>query len=185
MVSVFNKQKFYFLSVIVLALLVATVGIVSAQGFTHAPILIIDGEEYYMAGAPDGPGGATDIPGHFWVQAGKNRVVGKHYNTGPFGASQWWTSDAPDSAFLFEVNGIIDTWSVEKAAAYAARGYVHYHEMLRVSDGAEHPSKVVWLKHTAVSSFNFDGGPHPELAHNVTPGVDFDFIPNGFKPYSP
>lgn len=185
MVSVFNKQKFYFLSVIVLALLVATVGIVSAQGFTHAPILIIDGEEYYMAGAPDGPGGATDIPGHFWVQAGKNRVVGKHYNTGPFGASQWWTSDAPDGAFLFEVNGIIDTWSVEKAAAYAARGYIHYHEMLRVSDGAEHPSKVVWLKHTAVSSFNFDGGPHPELAHNVTPGVDFDFIPNGFKPYSP
>ena len=49
----------------------------------------------------------------------------------------------------------------------------------------EHPTKVVWLKHTAVSFFNFDGGPRPDLAHEVSPGIDYDFIPNGFMPYNP
>jgi len=130
-------------------------------------------------------GGAPDIPGHFWVQAGKNRVIGKRFNTGSFEASQWWTSDAPNGAFLYEENGIIDTWSIEKAAEYAARGFVHYHEMLSVLDRSEHLTKVVWLKHTAVTSFYFDGGPHAELDHDVTPGVDFDFIPNGFDTYAP
>jgi selenium-binding protein 1 len=151
----------------------------------HAPIIDVDGVDYYMAGVPDGPNGATDIPGHEWVQAGPNQVVGKHYNTGPFGAPQWWSSDAPDGAFLYKVKGIIDTWSPEKAADYASRGFVHYHELVRVSDGAEHPTKVVWLKHIAVSHFNLDGGPHPELGHYVTPGIDYEFIPNGFMPYTP
>jgi len=185
MSSAIKTRKSYIVGLVVLSLLVLTVGVASAKGYTHAPIIIVDGVEYYMAGAPDGPNGTTDIPGHEWVQAGPNQVVGKHYNSGPFGAPQWWSSDAPDGAFLYKVKGIIDTWSPEKAAEYAARGYVHYHEMLRVSDGSEHPTKVVWLKHTAVSSFNFDRGPHPELAHFVSPGVDYDFIPNGFMPYSP
>jgi selenium-binding protein 1 len=134
---------------------------------------------------PDGPDGATDIPGHEWIQAGPNKVVGKHYNTGPFGAPQWWSSDTPDGALLYKVKGIIDTWSPDKAADYASRGYVHYHELVRVSDGAEHPTKVVWLKHIAVSHFNLDGGPHPEYYHSVTPGVDYEFIPLGFEPYPP
>ena len=29
------------------------------------------------------------------------------------------------------------------------------------------------------------GGPHPELTHEVTPGVDTDFIPNGMMRYNP
>ena len=157
----------------------------SADGFTHGRVFIVDGNEYYMAGAPDGPGGAYDIPGHYWVQAGKNHVVGKHYNEGPFDAPQWWSSAAPDDDLLYEVIGIIDTWSSENAAAYAERGFVHYHELIDVNTLEEHPTKVVWLKHIAVTSFNFDGGPHPELAHYVTPGIDFDFIPNGYMPYNP
>jgi selenium-binding protein 1 len=157
----------------------------SARAFTHAPIIIVDGEAYYMAGVPDGPGGATDIPGHSWIQAGRDRLVGKHYNTGPFGLPQWWSSDADDGQLLYIVSGIIDTWSIEKAEAYAARGYVHYHELLKVSDGSLHPTKVVWLKHTARAFFYLDGGPHPELSHEVSPGVDYDFIPNGFNPYAP
>lgn len=157
----------------------------SADGFEHGRVFIVDGEEYYMAGAPDGPGGAIDIPGHYWVQAGPNRVVGKHYNTGPFGASQWWSSDAPDGSLLYSVQGIIDTWSAEKAANYVARGFTHYHELLDVDTLEKHPTKVVWLKHTAVSSFNFDGGPHPEYGHEVTPGIDNEFIPNAFMPYNP
>ena len=169
----------------VVALAVIFVVPVAAKGFTHAPVIPVDGVEYYMAGAPDGPGGATDIPGHYWAQAGPDQLVGKHYNTGPFGASQWWSSDAPDGELLYIVHAVIDTWSPEKAAEYASRGYVHYHELLRVSDREEHPTKVVWLKHTSRTSFNFDGGPHPELGHEVTPGVDYEFIPNGFMPYTP
>ena len=173
--------------VFVLALLMSMLAVisVSAKGFTHAPVIIVDGEEYYMAGAPDGPGGVTDIPGHEWVQAGPTRVTGKHYNTGPFGADNWWSSDAPNDDLLYIVNGIIDTWTSEKAASYSTKGYKHYHELLSAVDGSKHPTKVVWLKHTAVTSFNLDGGPHPELAHEVTPGIDLEFIPNGSMPYTP
>ena len=167
---------------VVVALAVLFVVPVSAKGFTHAPVINVDGEDYFMAGAPDGPGGATDIPGHYWVQAGPDQLVGKHYNTGPFGASQWWSSDAPDGELLYIVHAVIDTWSPEKAQDYASRGYVHYHELVRVSDGAEHPTQVVWLKHTSRTNFSIDRGPHPELNQDVTPGVDYDFIPNGFMP---
>jgi selenium-binding protein 1 len=176
-----RKQTLIFL--VVATLLTLTVGVASADGFVHAPVIYVDGEAYYFAGAPDGPGGATDIPGHYWVQAGPDQVVGKHYNTGPFGAPQWWSSDAPDGELLFIVHGIIDTWSEEKAASYTARGYIHYHELVSVEDGSLHADKVVWLKHTARTSFNLDGGPHPELAHEVTPGLDYEFIPNGTVPY--
>ena len=155
------------------------------QGFVHGIVATVDGEDYYLAGAPDGPGGATDIPGHYWVIAGPNQLVGKHFNTGPFEMSQWWSSDAPDGELLYIVHARIDTWSEEKADWYASRGYVHYHELVSVSDGTLHPNKVVWLKHIARTSFTLDGGPHPELAHEVTPGIDYEFIPNGMMPYSP
>jgi selenium-binding protein 1 len=167
-----------------MALLVAPVA-AAGGGFEHGIVVDVDGEAYYFAGAPDGPDGAFDIPGHYWVQAGPRQLVGKHYNTGPFGAPMWWSSDADDGELLYIVHAIIDTWSMEKAEAYAERGYVHYHELISVDDGSLHPDKVVWLKHTARTSFNFDGGPHPELAHEVTPGVDYDFIPNGMMPYNP
>jgi selenium-binding protein 1 len=185
MTSIISTRKSIIVSLVVFSLLVLTVGIVSAEGFTHGIVIDVDGEDYYMAGVPDGPFGATDVPGHYWVQAGPNKVVGKHYNTGPFGASQWWSSDAPDGALLFNVQGIIDTWSLEKADDFASRGYVHYHELVRVSDGALHPTKVVWLKHTAVLSFDFNGGPRPDLGHVVTPGIDYNFMPNGSVPYNP
>lgn len=155
------------------------------KGFVHGIIVNVDGDDYYLAGAPDGPGGATDIPGHYWVIAGPDQMVGKHYNTGPFGAAQWWSSDASDGELLYVVHGIIDMWTEEKAALYAARGYVHYHELVKVSDGTLHPNKVLWLKHVARTQFTLDGGPHPEFAHYVTPGVDYEFIPNGNMPYLP
>ncbi len=56
---------------------------------------------------------------------------------------------------------------------------------MSVADGSEHPSKVVWLRHHARAKFTFDGGPRPDLAHQVTPGVDLDFINSGFVPYAP
>jgi selenium-binding protein 1 len=185
MSKVTNTRKSFVVGLVVLSILVLTVGVASAKGFTHVTIIVVNGEDYYMTGAQDGPNGTTDIPGHSWVQAGPNKVVGKHYNSGPFGASQWWTSDAADGALLFKVDGIIDTWSTDKAAYYDSRGYVHYHELVSAADGALHPTKVVWLKHTAVSFFNFDRGPHPEQVHEVSPGVDNDFIPNGFMEYIP
>ena len=180
-----KTRKYLLLMGMTIAIFALTVAAVGAAGFTHAPVLNVDGEEYYMAGAPDGPNDATDIPGHYWVKAGPSQVVGKHYNTGPFGTSQWWTTDAPNGELLYKVHGIIDTWSAEKAQRYAARGYVHYHELVSVDDGSLHPNKVVWLRHTARTSFYLDGGPHPELAHEATPGIDYEFIPNGAAPYIP
>ena len=35
----------------------------------------------------------------------------------------------------------------------------------------------------AKTSFTLDGGPHPEFLHYATPGVDYDFTPNGMMPY--
>lgn len=156
-----------------------------AEGFIHGIVISVDGTDYYLDGPPDGEGGAKDIPGHYWVQAGPKQLVGKHVNTGPFGAASWWSSDAEDGELLYIVHAVIDTWTEEKALAYADRGYVHYHELVAVDGGARHPSKVVWLKHIARTSFTLDGGPHPELSHPVTPGIDYEFIPNGSTPYSP
>jgi selenium-binding protein 1 len=168
-----------------LVLLALAVNPVGAEGFVHGIVINVDGTDYVLAGAPDGEGGMTDIPGHYWAQAGPAQLVGKHYNSGPFGAPMWWSSDAADGELLYIVHAVIDTWTEEKAAAYAAQGYVHYHELVAVDGGALHPSKVVWLKHIARTSFTLDGGPHPELSHEVTPGIDEEFIPNGMMPYMP
>ena len=102
-------------------------GAMNAGDFRHAPVLRIDGTEYFLAGAPDGPEGATDIPGHYWVVGGDGQLTGKHFNGGPYGAPQWWSSDAPDGELLYIVHGIVDTWTPEKARAYAERGFIHYH----------------------------------------------------------
>lgn len=174
-------------AILLVALIAATVPVAS-KGFTHGIVINVDGEDYYLAGAPDGPDGAIDVPGHWWVQAGENKLVGKHYNTGPFGAPQWWSSDAPDGELLYIVTAIIDTWSEEKAEMYASRGYVHYHELVTVDGGELHPDKVVWLKHIARTSFTLDGGPgapNPPYEHEVTPGIDYLFPVNGFIPYNP
>jgi selenium-binding protein 1 len=162
-----------------------SIDLYNSMGFVHGFVIELDGDDYYMAGAPDGPNGEIDVPGHYWVQAGPNQVVGKHYNTGPFGAAQWWSSDAPNGELLYIVKGIIDTWSLAKASSYASKGYMHYHEFVKVSDGTHHPTKVVWFKHTARTTFTLDRGPRPDLTHAVTPGIDYEFIPNGNMPYSP
>ena len=161
-------------------------------GFVHGPTITVDGEAYYMApGAPDGENGVPDIPGHYWKQVSRNQLLGKHYNTGPFGKPNWWSSDADNGQLLYIVRATIDTWSPVQAQLYARRGYVHYHELIRADDWDNsrtltyHPTKVVWLRHVAVDSFNLDGGPHPEFGHEVTPGLDREFIPNGMMPYNP
>ncbi len=156
-----------------------------ARGFHSGVVLNVDGEDYYFIGPPIEEGAdELDVPGHEWVVAGPNRVVGKHYNTGPFGAPQWWSSDAPDGELLYLVDGIIDTWTEEKADWYAENGYVHYHMLVSVDEGELHPDKVVWLKHTARTFFTLDGGPpHHEGEHWVTPGIDYEFMPNYMVEY--
>ncbi len=156
------------------------------EDFVHGIVITLDGEDYYLAGPPDGPSGEKDVPGHSWVYGDDAyTLVGRHYNTGPFGMSQWWSSDASDGQLLFMVHAIIAPWTMEIAERMSMRGYVHYHELVHVTTGMEHPSMVVWLRHTAVSSFTFDGGPRTEFAHDVTPGVDYEFIPNWMTPYDP
>lgn len=178
-------ERIHRASLILIALLLTiSAGFVNAAGFERGIVILLDGEDYYLAGAPDGPGGAIDIPGHTWVQAGSNQLIGKHFNTGPFGAPSWWSSDAADGKLLYIVHGVIDTWSVEIAEYFASRGYVHYHELVSVNGGSLHPTKVVWLRHQARTAFTLDGGPRPELAHVVAPGPDFEFIVNYFVPYT-
>ena len=157
------------------------------RGFHSGVVLNVDGDDYYFMGPPIEEGAdELDVPGHEWVVAGPDRVVGKHYNTGPFGAPKWWSSDAPDGELLYIVHGIIDTWTEEKAAWYASKGYVHYHELVSVDDKVTlHPDKIVWLKHTARTFFTLDGGPMPDMEpHEVTPGIDYNFMPNYMMEYT-
>ena len=167
---------------------VSTIAAKNSKGYVRYIIVNLDGDDYYLDGPPDGPNGAKDVPGHTWTQAGPNQILGKHYNTGPNESPKWWSSNAPDGEFLYKVQGIIDTWSSEKAEAYASRGYVHYHEFVKVSNNELHPTKVLWLKHTARTRFTLDGGPgapNPPYEHDVKPGIDYEFPNNYSNPYTP
>lgn len=186
------KMRHLFALILLLTMTFLTISSVSANdnrandnGFVRWPVITLDGEDYYWAGASDGPNGEMDVPGHYWRQTGPDRWLAKHFNTGPFGAPSWWSSDAPDGALLYIAQVIIDEWTPEKAAAYAQRGFVHYHELINVDTGEEHPTKVGWFRHFARSNFTLDGGPAPEFSHEVTPGIDFEFIPNWMTPYNP
>jgi selenium-binding protein 1 len=180
-----KAQKTLVASGLLIALLVLTVSVASAAGFERWLLIDVDGVGYYMAGPDTGPNGEPNVPGHYWVQAGPNKVVAKHYNTGPGGSSNFWSTDAPDGELLYIAQIIIDEWTPEKAERYAARGYVHYHELLNSDTGEPHPTKVGWFKHIARTSFTLDGGPGSPFYHSVTPGVDFEFIPNWATPYIP
>ena len=76
-----KKVLFPLLVVVLVVSLFLIAAPVSAKGFVHGIVVNVDGEDYYLAGAPDGPGGAFDVPGHDWVQAGPNKLVGKHITT--------------------------------------------------------------------------------------------------------
>jgi len=170
----------------ILTVLISFLLAISAFGSTvkgvHGITIRVDGQYYVFDGPADGKNGAKDIPGHFWIQAGNN-LIGKHFNTGPFGAKSWWAKQTKDAALLYYVIGEINEWSEEIAATYAELGYIHYHEIVRTDNGQKHPTKVVWLKHIAAMDFYLDGGPHPEASHQVKVGTDLNFLPNGFKPY--
>ena len=156
-----------------------------------------DGIDWYFAG----PGSESpmfsliDVPGHTWQQTGHDRIKGLHYNVGPMGMASWWAAGEEDGILLFVVDGRIAPWNEKIANKMAEKGYVHYHELVQVvgfneTTGMpifeEHPSLVVWLKHTGVREFYFDGGPMAPMSnHYVYKAVDYLFMPNYFMPYSP
>jgi selenium-binding protein 1 len=173
-----NRKKNLLLWVAVMALIALIAMPASASnnsGFSLGLIVEIDGEDYRWEPVPFAPTD-YDIVGHYWVQAGPKKLVAKHYNT-----DKAWSDDAPEGELLYIAQVLIDEWTPEKAARYASRGYVHYHEFLRVSDGEPHPTKIGWFKHIAVTNFTLKRGP----VHDVTPGVDYEFIPNWTTPYAP
>ncbi len=100
-----------------------------------------------------------------------------------------------DAELLYHADGIIEEYDEDRAEELAEKGYVHYHELVHEETGEEHPEKVVWLKHTAVTSFWFDGGPpfapdfyegrEAEYPYRVDPGIDYDFLPNWDDVYDP
>ncbi len=191
-----KRSKIAFLGMLVSLLLLLPIAVARPTwdrvptAFVHGAVITIDGEQYYFAGPGSAPN-AVDIPGHVWLQTGPDRFLGKHYNVGPFIPSlgnyvpTWWASQEPDGALLFNVEGIIAPWSPEIAEQMASDGFVHYHEFVSVKTGNAHPTLVPWLKHTASSFFFFDSTPMPQFAHYVSPGVDYEFMPNYLKPYNP
>ena len=150
-------------------------------GWIRGDVYRIDGQDYYL----DGPleDGARDIAGHVWKPQEDGTLRGLHYNIGPFGLSRWWASGVGNGALLFRVEGVIDTWTADKAHDYHHQGFTHYHELVTVEGRVPHPTKVAWFKHEAMSSFNFDGGNMPWHAHEVEPGVDYEFMHNHHIPY--
>jgi hypothetical protein len=96
-----NVSKRILVALALAALAAVMVVPVGASDFDRWPVITLDGEGYYWVGVPDGPDGETDVPGHYWVQAGPGKLVTKHYNTGPFGVPKWWSSDVPGGALLY------------------------------------------------------------------------------------
>ncbi len=167
-----------------------TTGLVQAHSkwdkpFVHGVVIKVGHHKYYLEGAPDGPNGEQDIPGHEWVQVSKNTIIGKHYNTGPFGSPNFWSLDAPDGALLWTMIGKIDTWTEVKATKYYTEGFIHYHPLVSVETGKRHPRLVVWLRHSAVIDFTFDGLPEAVKPYRVKIGADYKMGPRWNIPYDP
>ena len=157
-----------------------------SQTFIHGIVVKIDNVGYYFDGPADGANGTKDAPGHYWWQDSPTHLYGLHYNIGPFGEKNWWSSDAKGSELLYVVDVIIVPWTNTTAYEFAKQGYVHYHELIRTDNGEKHPELVAWFKHVAVpASFILDKGAMPEDKHIVSAGIDYRFLNNYFMPYNP
>jgi hypothetical protein len=157
-----------------------------SQTFTHGIVVKIDNIGYYFDGPADGANGTKDAPGHYWWQDTPTHLYGLHYNIGPFGEEQWWSSDAKGNELLYVVDVIIAPWTNNTAYEFAKQGYVHYHELVRTDNGEKHPELVAWFKHVAVpAAFILDKGAMPEDKHIVGAGIDYRFLNNYFIPYNP
>ncbi len=187
----------------------ANPGVADFFGFTHRMEIFIDNKTWYFAGTElelnfAQRGQPQDVPGHCWSPArdlgSAKHFIGKHHNTGPLvkggPGARFWSSDAEDHQQLYWVDVLISTWTPKTAQARMLQGYVHYHELVQKDDGCLHPELVVWMRHSALRSFTFDGGPpqtRPDgrpfrprnVGHEVLPGVDTNFPPNYDKPYLP
>lgn len=176
--------------------------------FTHQIEIFLDDKTWYFQDPGlelnvNQQGQPQDLPGHCWQPArdvnGLLRYIGKHYNTASLmmgGNPGFWSSDAGDHEQLYWVDLIVSEWSPEIAIRRAADGYVHYHELVQAGDGCYHPDKVAWLRHSAMLSFTFDGGPPQfrenglpfrprNIPHQVMPGIDHNFPPNYDITYNP
>jgi hypothetical protein len=157
-----------------------------SQTFTHGIVVQIDNIGYYFDGPADGANGTKDAPGHYWWQDAPRHLYGLHYNIGPYGEEQWWSSNAKGNDLLYVVDVIIEPWTNKTAYEFAKQGYVHYHELVRTDNGEKHPELVAWFKHVAVPvAFILDKGAIPEDKHIVAAGIDYRFLNNYFIPYNP
>jgi hypothetical protein len=156
------------------------------HNFVHGIVVNLNGSDYYFDGPTDAKGGAKDAPGHYWRQVSSDHIYGLHYNTGPFGETNWWSSDAKGDELLYLTDAIIAPWTNETATDMAKNGYVHYHEFVRTDNGEKHPTLVAWFKHVAIpKSFTLDKGADPTQSHKVEDGIDYKFLNNYNIPYDP
>lgn len=179
------KNKFIVLAtlmvMVVISMIVHAHGEGEESAFMDSIVIVIDGEDYAPEDMIEGTQG---LPGHEWLQISDTEYFALHHNIGPNEAESWWASEADNDELLYVANIVIDTWTAEKAEAYAERGYVYYHPLVHIEDGTYHPEVVAWFQHIAIESFHLDGGPKPLLGHEVTPGIDMLFLPNWSTPYT-
>lgn len=148
------------------------------QSFIHGITFKVDNQYYNFSGSPDGSNGEQDLPGHHWIQTDKKSFVGLHYNTGPFGAPKWWSSDTENAALLWVLEAKVDIWTQANAVKYFSRGFASYVPIINVVTGIAHPRKVAWLKHVSIRNFTFDGSEplafSGKIPHTVLKGIDFE-----------
>lgn len=157
-----------------------------SQIFTHGLVVKVDNTEYYFDGPADGANGTKDAPGHYWWQDTPRHLYGLHYNVGPFGEENWWSSDVKGNELWYVVDVIIAPWTNITAYEFAKQGYVHYHELVKTDNGEKHPELVAWFKHVVVpAGFILDKGAMPEEQHIVAAGIDYRFLNNYFIPDDP
>ena len=77
-----------------------------------------------------------------------------------------------DGKLIYKVDGIFGTPDTPPIQP----GFVHFHS-LTFPSGYTGPFYGYWLKHTAVTEFDFIGPMGGMFAHHVTPGIDFEFPP--------
>jgi len=169
-----------------------------SKEFVHGIAVQLKEKLYYFRGPavdPNDLDGATDIPAHTWIQVGKRRLLGKHYNSAPnsgknIGIDRYWASDVEDGALLWYVEAVIDGWTEQKALDYYLKGYVRYSQLLDADTKEPHPTKVAWLRHVAATEFRFNGSEPMRICdivpYDVKLGiVDLQLCPNWMMPYNP
>lgn len=147
------------------------------SGFFNRLLNYVYGQIYYLAPAPDGPDCVTDIDGQYWIPAGEYPTVENQYKTAIHQAQTWRSYKEDEGEILLMVLEITEEYGKDGPDACAPEGCVHDHDIDLVPEGTMHPTIVLSLNPIERTGFIVEGGLYRKFEHEVTPGVDYRFIP--------